>query len=214
MYWRWLGLALLLTSLITGSIIVVDVKTFGRVESFVRLEDGTLLVDRVIDVPPWNSTEEGWVSFTAILSHKQEVRYEAYGVIVPSDGDPEPWMVMRVVNETGLSDLVFDFFEEFVWNRTKVYAWAYLDENQQHYYFELEGIDESDKYIFLFRGLKEEDRSRPILISVKEAWSEEKTLLEPTMPNLLIVVGVGVVGLYLVTTKPESSRKRLLKKAK
>lgn len=213
MRWRWLGLILLLTSLVIGCIIAADVKTLDRKEAFAELEDGAPVVDRVVDVPSWNSTE-GWIGFNAILPHKGKAGYEAYGLILPNDGDPEPGIAMRVVNETGLSILRFDYFSEFAWNITKVYAEAYLDKNRRHDAFKFLEVDESYVYVFLFRGLKEEAQARPILISVKEAWSEEKTLMEPTVPNLLIVVSIAAVGLYLMIRKPRLSHKGRLKKTR
>lgn len=209
---RWLGLTLLIPSLIIGTVIATGVKIFYRTEAFAKIDDGKELQDIVVDVPPWNSTE-GWVGFNVVLSHRGKMSYEAYGLILPNDGDTEPKMVMRVVNETGLAFLRFDQFSIEAWNDTKVYAAAYLDINRLYDRFSFFEVDNSSKYVFLFRGLKNETESRPILMSVKEAWFEGKVLLEPTPPNILIVVITTMVGLGLtIRQAPKPKRRRRLRK--
>jgi len=211
MYLRLFGIALLILSLITGTVIATNFKVFHRMEVFAETEDGMLLEDRTVPVPPWNSTE-GWVGFNVILSHRGKMNYEAAGLILPDDADPEPKMVMRVVNETGLMLLQFDQFDPVTWDITKVYAAAYLDENRHHSEFRFVEVDNSTKYVFLFRGLKNETQSRPILINLKEAWYEGKTLLEPTAPNVLIVAVTAIAGLILTIRSPPKTRRSRLKK--
>lgn len=216
MYRRWLGLILLVLSLIASVVIATNVKTtvFHRKEEYARTDEDVELEDQIVKVPPWNSTE-GWVGFNATLSHKGKVDYEAYGQILPADLDREPKMVMRVVNETGAAVLKAMGFDEYVWEDTKVYAAAYLDENRLYDNFRFVDVDDSSKYVFLFRGLKNETQSRPILINLKEAWNEPTTiaLLEPTAPNILIFVVIpAIVGLALVARKPKTPRKKPLQK--
>lgn len=213
MYLRWLGLTLLILSLIIGTVIATNVKILHRTEVFAQTEDDMLLEDKVVSVPPWNGTE-GWVGFNVTLSHKGKMNYEAYGLILPNDEDPEPKTVMRVVNETGLAILRFDQFSTEAWNYTKVYAAAYLDRNRLYDSFRFLEVDNSSKYVFLFRGLKNETEPRPILISLKEAWYEGKILLEPTAPNILIVAATTILGLSLTIRSSLKTRGRRLRRSR
>lgn len=191
---RWFGLVLLLVSLVLGYIILADVKTFERVRY-------PVLVDQPVDVPPKNSTE-GWVGFNITLPHQGRRGYEVYGVIVSNEEGWEPSVGMAVVNGTGLWMLQEGFFSEAVWNTTKVYASAVLDKNNPYDRFEFEGVDGSEKYFFIFRGLKNGTRSHSILIGLKEAWYEGRDLLEPSPLNLSLVLLVILVGLYSIIKNP------------
>lgn len=104
-------------------------------------------------------------------------------------------MVMRVVNITGLLMLKFNQFDVYTWNSTKIYAAAYLNMDKLTCEFKFLDIDNSSKYVFLFRGLKNETAPRPILINVKEAWYENTCLLEPTPANLILIGVTASLGL-------------------
>lgn len=220
MYWRWLGLLLLACSLITGLIIATDLKIFQRVESYAKIaeNDEREVVDKIVLVPPWNASEEipprGWIGFNVTLDLTGKVGYEVKGRILPDDGDLNPYMVMRVVNETGLRYLILDGFDEYVWDNTKIYAAAFLDgsEKRLHADFKFVDVDNSSKYVFLFRGLKNETQDRPILINLKEVWFEEKNLLEHTTFNILIVATTAIIGLSLLIKSHRPSRKKLRRK--
>lgn len=216
---RGIGLTLLLISLILGALMLADVKIpkFERKADYVRTEDNKPLIDRVVQVPPWNSTE-GWVGFNITLRHKEKVNYEAYGLILPNDAEtnPEPPdIAMRVVNETGLALLLFEQFDPPVWNDTKVYAEAdLLPPNKLHDNFKFHDLDESEKYIVLFRNYKNSTQPRPILINIKESWDEITlvSLLEPKAPYIVIAVLTTITGLGLLTRKPKPPRRRRLLK--
>jgi hypothetical protein len=213
-FWKWLGLLLLSCSLVIGLIIATDLKTPQRVESYAKAaETGEEVVDKIVLVPPWNYSEEaprGWVGFNVTLNRTGKVGYEVKGQILPEDGDLNPKMVMRVVNETGLIYLIVDNFDSHTWNSTKIYAAAFLDGSVKrlHDDFEFVDIDDSSKYVFLFRGLKNETQDRPILIGLKEVWLEEKNLLEPTAFNIIVVASTAIVGLSMLLKSLKPSRKK------
>lgn len=201
---------MLLISLILAGIIAGDVKTFEEKKSFaVALENGgsSELRDRVVDVPPWNSSA-GWVGVTVEFPHQGKMGFNAYGVILSEDNDTEPAVLMRVVNESGVSFLRFDLFSEEAWNYTKVYAEAHLSRYQLYDTFTLTDAEDTDRFIFLFRGLKNGTELQPILMSVKESWYEGSSILQPTASNLFIVAVVASMGFYLVISNPGSSRDR------
>jgi len=210
---------LLLCSLITGLIIVADLKIFQRVESYAKIaENDEEVVDMIVPVPPWNASEEiparGWVGINVTLDPTGKVGYEVKGLILPDDGDLNPKTVMRVVNETGLIYLVWDGFDEYAWNNTKIYAAAYLDGsvNRLHDYFELVDVDYSSKYVFLFRGLKNETQDRPILINLKEAWYEENCLLQPTLLNLgIVAITAGLGFIFIMKSFQHPKKHRFVK---
>ena len=222
MYTRWLGLILLLISLIIGALIVAHVKitVFNRQEDYVQaIENGqvTPVIDRVVEVPPWNHTTEGWVGFDIILQ-QEKVNYEAFGGVIPNDNDKSPDIAMRVVNKTGLAQLVFDQFNPATWDGIKTYAAAdlYPPENlyAQFRFRDLDDVYPKSTYTVLFRGYKNETGYRPILVNIKEAWSEatEVPLLEPTALNIAVSAMVGVFGVGLVIRKPRPLRKRPVQK--
>jgi hypothetical protein len=177
-----------------------EVKIFNHIEAFAKTDRTDIdeyLEDQIVWVPPWNSSE-GWIGFNVTLPNRWKVNYEAYGIILPNDGDLEPNMVMRVVNLTGSLILRFGGFDEPTWLSTKIYTAAFLNRSMRSCTFKFMDIDNSSKYVFLFRGLKNETAPRPILISVKEAWFEQNRLLEPTPLNIAIVAATASSG--LITT--------------
>lgn len=213
------GIILLIFSLIIGGIILINPEIGVRVEKFAATEAGETVVDQNVKVPPWNASEEekprGWVGFNVILNHTGKISYEAKGIIIPADGDPQPKMVMRAVNLTGLQMLIFDGFGESTWNSVEIYAWAFLDGEQNRLAdeFTFFNLDNSSKYIMLFRGLKNETQDRPILISLKETYYEPRKLLEPLVFNTLVLVPIAtsVIGIILLIESPRS-RAKLSKK--
>ncbi len=200
-----------------GIVIAGDVKTLQKVDSWVREAERPQneIVDKIVLVPPWNSSE-GWTGFNVTLLHKSEAGYEVTGIILPADEDREPKMVMRVINDTALLPLVFSGFDLPTWNATTIYAATFLDGSRKvlHSNFNFLEVDNSSKYVFLFRGLKNESISRPILISVKETWFTGKTLLEPSALNIGITGTTTVVGLFLITRGPRPRKKSAIKKSR
>jgi len=205
MYWRLLGVILLSLSLITGGIIAAKVEVPHRIESFAEghvivksVEKNVELKDIVVNVPPRNSSE-GWIGgINVTLPNRSKPSYEAYGIILPNDGDKHPDMMMVVVNETGLIMLKWDQFSPDMLNTVKKYTAAKLNETWLHFEFRFTDLDTSSKYIFLFRSLKNETASRPILISLKEAWYEEDCLLPSTPFNIGIVAVTASLGLIVI----------------
>lgn len=214
--WRWLGLLLLFIALSTGFVIATDVKAFQESWAWaiadVPEKSYPLDGEVPVPVPPWNASEEstprGWVGFNVTLRHNSKYGYEVEGRILPADGDRQTRLAMRVVNETGLFTLVDFGFDDYSLNITKFYASTFLDGTAGKLYadFGLSDMD-TDKYIFLFRGLKNETEDRPIAAFVKETWLEEKTLLEPTALNIFLVAATATVGLILTILNPKTNRK-------
>lgn len=217
---RWLGLTLLLISLIISALIAANIKItrFYRTEDYVKaVEDGqfTPVIDRVVWVPPWNSTDRGWVGFD-ILLQQEKPSYEAYGLVMPNDNDTTPDLAMRVVNRTGLGMLVYDQFDPSTWKDTKIYAAADLFPPDRLYArFTFRNLDDPNStYTVLFRNYKNETLDRPFLINIKHAWGEPTpaALLEPTAPYAIIAAVTATIGLGLVIRNPRSPRKRRLHK--
>lgn len=214
---RKLGLLLLVISIVVGVFAASELKVAVRVEQFARTEDGEYVEDKIIMVPPWNASEEnpprGWVGFNITVTSTNKANYNIHGIILPYDKDPSPKVVMRVVNETGLIILIWDNFDPYTWDTIKVYAAAYLDADRLYDNFRFIEIDESSKYVFLFRGLKNETQDRPILISVKETWYEEKNILEPPVSNALIAssIATGCISVILIFKKDKPKRTYLSK---
>jgi hypothetical protein len=207
-------------SLIIGLFAVSNIKASYRVEEFAKAEDGTELMDTIINVPPWNASEEspprGWIGFNAILPHNESAGYAVDGVMIPADGDSNPDMIMRAVNETGLEMLRYESFDPYTWDSVTVYAAAILDASRLYDNFRFVGIDNSSKYILLFRCLKNETQDRPILVSLKETWLEEGALLGPLGYNVFLGTSiiVGTVGAILLVMKPKTPNKRPIKRLK
>ncbi|MBS7636090.1 hypothetical protein KEJ37_01890 [Candidatus Bathyarchaeota archaeon] len=189
-----------------------NIKTLVQVEQFAKTEDGEDVVDKIVMVPPWNASEEnpprGWVGFNITVTRENKINHEIHGIILPADGDPNPKVVMRAVNETGLMILIWDNFDPYTWDSIKVYTATYLDRSRRVANFEFREIDDSRKYIFLFRGLKDETRDRPILISVKETWYEERIILDPFTSNVLVACSTATacVGVILIFKKDKIKR--------
>jgi hypothetical protein len=214
--WRWLGLPLLFIALITGIIIATDTKTLQGSWTWAIVDHPTkpyqLDGEIPVLVPPWNASEEspprGWVGFNVTLRQSGKNGYEVEGRILPADEDRQSRLAMRVVNETGLSILADFGFDDYSLNITQYYASTFLDGTigKLHSDFGLIGMD-TDKYIFLFRGLKNETEDRPIAVFLKETWLEGKTLLEPTAINIFLVAATATVGSILTILKPKTSGK-------
>lgn len=207
-----IGLLLLLMSLIIGGLARSNIKTQVQFEQFAKTEDGEKVMDKIVMVPPWNASEEdpprGWVGFNITVTRENKINHEIHGIILPADKDPNPKVVMRVVNETGLMILIWDNFDPYAWDSIKVYAAAYLNGSRRVDNFRFKEIDDSKKYTFLFRGLKNETYDRPILISVKETWYEEKIILDPFTSNVLVACSIATacVGLTLIFMKSKTRR--------
>lgn len=214
--WRWLGLLLLLIALSTGLVMAMDMKAFQESWAWAIVDHLTqpypLDGEVPVYVPPWNASEEnpprGWVGFNVTLRHNSKYGYEVEGRILPADGDRQSQLAMRVVNETGLFTLVDFSFDDYSLNITRYYASTFLDGTmgKLHSDFVLRDMD-TDKYIFLFRGLKNETEDRPIAVFVKETWLEARTLLEPTAINIFLVAATATVGSILTILKPKTSGK-------
>ncbi len=217
--WRWLGLLLLFIALSIGFVIATDVKAFQESWAWAVVDDPTksyqLDGEVPVYVPPWNASEEstprGWVGFNVTLRHSGKYGYEVKGMILPADGDRQSRLIMLVVNETGLFTLVDFGFDDYSLNTTKSYAYPspiFIDGRIEklHADFGLRDLD-TDKYIFLFRGLKNETEDRPIAAFVKETWLEARTLLEPTALNIFLIAATATVGSILTILKPKANRK-------
>ncbi len=202
MYLRWLAAVLLSLSLIIGVVIAANVEIANRIESFI-------IEDEIVEVPPWNSTE-GWIGFNKTLPNKHKTGYEAYGVVLPVDVNQETWIVMYVVNETGLNLLRFDQFSEYTWDVTKIYAAAYLNKTRKVSEFRFLEVDNSSLYCFIFRGVRNATASYHILINFKEAFFEQVRLLEPTPTNTIITASLASAGLItLIVSFRQPDKKRL-----
>lgn len=208
-------------SLLMGSFAKSNIKTLVQVEQFAKTEDGQEVEGKIINVPPWNASVEdtprGWVGFNITVTRENKINHEIHGIILPADMDPNPKVVMRVVNETGLMILIWDNFDPFTWDTIKVYTAAYLNGSRRVDNFRFIEIDDSKKYIFLFRGLKNETFDRPILISVKETWYEERIVLDTFTSNVLVACSIATacVGVILIfkkdkTDRSSKSRRKLL----
>jgi hypothetical protein len=165
-----------------------------RVEAWAKTGNGNQLVeDATVSIPPWNSTS-GWVGFNVTLPNQGKTSYMTYGMLATADQDPNPNMVMAAVNATGLSLLTFDGFSEQAWNASKVYARSFLNATYKTNTFEFRDLDNCSGYILLFRELKNETQNRPILISVKETWLEEREQPSPVTTTTTIRSGFASVN--------------------
>ncbi len=216
---RPVGMVLLIFSLILVGLVAVDPDIYILVEEFASSDAGEELEGKVVMVPPWNASErpspQGWVGFNVILEHAEKQNYEAKGVILPADSDPDPKMVMRATNMTGLALLVQDSFSEAIWNITRIYTGAFLDgaRNQLYSEFRFQNLDSTNTYAILFRGLKNETDDRPIMISIKETYFHPVKLLDPPAPYIILGLSAAmfVSGLILAIRKP-APQKRSSKK--
>jgi hypothetical protein len=214
MQWRTFGLLLLFLSLGIGVLAISHVKGFVEVQQFAKNADnGRDVEDAVFNVPPWNASQrrppQGWVGFNVSLNPNGRMNYRAYGIVLPSDNDTEPDLVMRAVNLSGLQTLEADSFDPTDWDIIKVYAGAILNSTRRYDQFTFAGLDNSDEYTMLFRGLKNETQDRPILVSVRESWVEQKVLLDAFASNALIIVATAtaIVGSALAIRNPRSQRR-------
>jgi len=220
MYLKWVGLALLIVSLILGLLMATNAQVSLKTESYAQTEsDKTPMVDRVVPVPPWNRTEGdrpwGWVGFNMTLPNQGKMGYEAYGVILPNDPEEQPKVLMRIVNATpggGFDLLIFDKFSEQAWNASRVYAVAelpsLLNPNQYYNKFWLYGLDNASKYCVFFRGIANRSDDFHILMTIKESWFEQHTLIPTTAPYMAVVGTIGVAGSSLIAIGFAQTRKR------
>jgi len=210
-YRRFLGFSLILLALSMGIIIALGVSIQNRVGTWAIAEtlEGCHQLDGnppYIPIPPWNASEEnpprGWVGFNVSLKYRGKKGYEVKGLILPADEDKNPQLVMYVVNQSALILLIFDNFRPEAWDEVKIYSFAYLNGTmgKLHDDFVLQNLD-TDKYVFLFRCLKNDTRDRPIAMFLKETWLEEQRLLEPTMTNNVLVIALFVTGTSLLVVR-------------
>lgn len=170
MYAKWFGAALILVSLLVAGLAGANVQIFYKKEGWAKTEKDDTFVDvkdQIVLVPPWNSST-GWVGINITLPNKGKTGYSALGTIAPADQDPDPNLVMRAVNESGLDYLAFDLFSEAAWNVTQVYADSFLDSTYRYGSFEFYGLDNYSHYILVFRGLKKKLRIARFLLALKK----------------------------------------------
>jgi hypothetical protein len=222
---KWLGLAILVVSALLGSVMAANVQVFERKESYAQsVNDQTPIVDRIVPVPPLNRTEGdlpfGWIGFNITLPNQGKAGYEAYGIILPSHENERPQVIMRIVNATpggGFDLVIFDKFSEQAWNASRVYTVASLPswENTNQYYDEFWFVkpDNASKYCVFFRGMVNATDDLNVLLTIKEAYLEPRTLIPATLPYAAVIGTVGLAGsilivIGLVQTDKKRSRKR------
>jgi hypothetical protein len=219
MPWKWIGLILLAISLLIGLIIATNAQVMQKREEFAStadVETPSPIMDRMVPVPPWNRTEDqaikentqwGWVDFNMSLSNQGKTGYAASGIIMPYYLNETPSVVMRVVNTTGFDFVTFDQFSESAWNASTIYALAYLDATHRSDSFNFINLDNSSKYCVFFRGLDNGTDDFHILISIKESWYQETSLIPPTPVNVAIVGTTAVIGLSFTVIGFRHSKK-------
>lgn len=187
-----------------------NVQRYYKTEGFALAEEGNREAeDLLVQVPPRNSSE-GWVGFNITLPNQAKASYEAEGLLIPDDLDPDPFMVMAAVNETGLDLLLFDHFSDQVWNVTKAYTRVYLDSEHRYGDFIFRDLDNCSKYVLLFRSLKDEtveNVSRPFRLSIRETWQEPTPLIDPYLGTVLLA-SLPPAGLILVIVDFQLDRKK------
>ncbi|MBS7632904.1 hypothetical protein KEJ15_04690 [Candidatus Bathyarchaeota archaeon] len=233
---KWVGFALILLSLIVGSIMAADVQLLQRRDTFAVTAEGTpvLINGTTVPVPPLNRTEEeaqrlgknwGWVGFNITLPNQGKQNYEAYGIILPANPSP-PWpdVVMAIVNATpprqvgnetifsGFDLLTFDQFSDEAWAKTKVYAAESLNASRRHATFSLIGLDNATKYTVFFRGRANGTDDSMIVISIKETWLENAPLLPASTTSATIIAAIAVVGVVLTALGFKKTRRRPIAK--
>jgi hypothetical protein len=212
---RWIGCALLIVSLVLGIIVAADVQTYQRVESFaVDPDTNEKIEDEIAAVPPWNSTE-GWVGFNVTFPNEGKKGHEAGGVLLPGSEDYRPEVVLRIVNSTGLLILQIDQFDETAWNDSKIYTQAYINASLPYSQFRLLGLDGAGKYTVLLRGLENLTEPSPVLISIKESWLVNSSLIQPSFFSTLAIAATACFGGILTIwsyLKPKQSPSRRLKR--
>lgn len=225
MYIRWIGIVFLLGGLVFGLLIASEFKVYTKEERFAVLaEDKNIEIkDKIVMVPPWNRTEKeanelnltwGWVGFNISLPNQGKFNYNAEGIILHAKVDEKPRVVMRIVNETGLDLLLFDYFSDPAWNASKVYAVAALNATIRSFRFPFLGLDNCSKYCVLFRGLDNSTEDFEILISIKESWFNMSNLLQKNEVNAATAVTLIATGsaLILISFKKRKNRKKWKKK--
>lgn len=212
---RWIGCAVLIVSLALGFIVVADVQTYQRLESFaIDPDTNEKMEDQIVAVPPWNSTG-GWVGFNVTFPNEGKKGHEAGGVLLPGSEDYRPEVLLRVVNSTGLLILQIDQFDEVAWNDSKVYGVAYINASRPIGRFTLFDLDGAGKYTVLFRGLENKTEPSPVLISIKEAWLVNRSLIQPSFFSTLAVAATACFGGILMIwsyLKPKQSPSRRLRR--
>jgi len=212
MYLKWIGLVLLICSVIAAGI-APEFEVYSRKEipAFVEGENSPV-VNRRVNVPPFNSTE-GWIGFNVTLRKEGLLNYQAYGWISSDENIPMD-IFMHIVNETGLVDLVFDGFLPEAWERNKVYASAYINGTIRTDSFYFEKLDNCNKYIVLFRNYNPDNKIyTPVYLTIAESWSEAAPLIK-VMPQVYFVfLATGVFGTCLIVIgiyleKKKKKRKR------
>lgn len=175
--------------------------------------DGSLgdVYSKIVNVPPQNSTQFGWIGFDVILPNQEKLGYAASGAIQPADQDPDPEVIMNVVNATGLSDLngTFEQWDPSWWDVLQVYATIILSSTSglTSGIFEFQGLDNCSPYTVLLRGLKNETQDRPFLISIKETWLDPQNLIELTPSSTSAIVASALIGSGLIVYDLNSQRK-------
>jgi hypothetical protein len=211
---RWIGCAVLIVSLALGIIVVADVQTYQRLESFaVNPDTNEKIEDKIAAVPPWNSTE-GWVGFNVTFPNEGKKGHEAGGLLLAGSEDNRSKVALRVVNSTGLLILLIDQFDETAWNDSKVYGVAYIDAIRSYYQFTLLDLDGAGKYTVLLRGLENRTESSPVLISIKESWLVSSSLIPSSSFSTLAIAATACFGGALIMwsyLKPKQSPSRRLK---
>jgi hypothetical protein len=223
---KWIGAVLIAASIVIGVIIASNFQVYERVEDFALLADTsnyekTKIEDQIVYVPPLNRTSEeaerlgknwGWIGFNISLPNQGKGGYQAYGVIISADPNNVADVVMGVVNETGLDLLIFDGFSEQAWNASKVYATASIDDNKPYQKFWFSNLDNAQKYCVLFRGRKNATDDMPVIISIKEAWYEWRTLIQPAPLSSAATVTLFLSGISILIADRYRARKNGLKK--
>lgn len=220
---KWVGLAILLPSLMIGMAVVAKVQVPYKVEKFaVYAEDPEVEIkEKLVPVPPYNRTPDeakklnkqwGWVAFNISLPNQGKPEYRAGGIILYEPRSPEKSeIIMRVVNETDFEALIFFGMEEAVWNTCKIYAEVYLNKRQGFRKFEFKDLDGCIKYCVFFRGLDDGVEDTLILVSMKEAWYEYTTWIPATLTNASILGTTTIVGLSLIIIGFKYQKRRYLK---
>ncbi|MGD0029360.1 MAG: hypothetical protein ABSC91_10530 [Candidatus Bathyarchaeia archaeon] len=176
--------------------------------------DGSLgdVYSKIVNVPPQNSTEFGWVGFNIMLPNQEKPGYAASGAIEPADQDPDPEITLNVVNATALSYLngTFEPWDPSWWNVTQVYATITLGSSSglTSGVFEFQGLDNCSPYTVLLKGLKNDTQDRPFLISIKETWLDPQNLIELTPSSTSAIVASALIGSGLIVYDLNSQRKR------
>lgn len=173
--------------------------------------DGSLgdVYSKIVNVPPNNSTEVGWVGFNIMLPNQEKLGYAASGAIEPADQDPDPEMILNVVNSTALSILngTFEPWDPSWWDVTQVYATITLGNGLTSGVFVFQRLDNSSPYTVLLKGLKNDTQDRPFLISIKETWFDPQSLLQLTPSSTSAIVASALIGSGLIVYDLNSQHK-------